>query len=511
MSGRRRNVLLSAVLAAAGLVLVTAIWLAGCAPNEPFDPTSVPNHAPVVRMSVSPADGGDLSPTSYFDRHFSWYGSDDDGWVQEYYVSIRNDSTVAAPWDTTTNTDTTMTFFTNADGTAEATFYLVCRDDRGALSDTLVQYIPLRNFPPAINFQSDFNPLRNMQREVAGADTLYWNWGASNFRFFALDLDGAATMDAFYRYTVSPIEPTVTYDLGDPLADPLSTWVRVPFPTADEVREFEIFVSGVPAGAATLTVSVTDEAAADTRFSYSWDVRSPRSNILYVRDNTSSIGLNLYRALMDGRFGASNWDTYEFWMGFPDRPYVLLESMRQFEAVIWTGGDGTSDILRTASTRNGALENYVVPANGSAPGKLLMVSRVLTGSQTRLSSTFIQNIIGISPTGDPAPELNLIAGRQALGQVAGLPDIASITSSAKGIGLRTLAGTDVLYRMENCPRCYNRRPPYDPVMAVRRPDRATSPLASTVGFSMQLELFDNTAVIAALNAVLDTELGVSAP
>jgi len=198
-----RTVLILVPAAAMIVASLALVWLAGCAPNEPFDPESVSNHAPVVSMSVIVPDDGELNPTSYYDRRFNWYGSDQDGWVQEYYVSIRFDETVPALWDTTTKTDTTMTFVTDDEGNAEATFYLVCRDDRGALSDTLVQYIPLRNFPPVINFQSDFEPLKNMQREItapggAPADTLYWNWGASNFRFFALDPDGAETMDDFY-------------------------------------------------------------------------------------------------------------------------------------------------------------------------------------------------------------------------------------------------------------------------------------------------------------------------
>ena len=99
-STRMRKLL---ILLPAGMALVAAgalIWLAGCAANDPFDPDSVLNHAPVVKMSVSAPEGGELNPTSYFQRKFSWYGSDQDGWVQEYYVSIRTDAAVPAPWDT---------------------------------------------------------------------------------------------------------------------------------------------------------------------------------------------------------------------------------------------------------------------------------------------------------------------------------------------------------------------------------------------------------------------------
>ena len=510
-----RLILLVPALMALGLVMAL-VWVGGCSPNEPFDPDSIINHAPVMNMSVSPVDETELNPTSYYSRRFSWFGSDQDGWVDEYYVSIRTDATVAAPWDTTTRTDTTMTFVTDNEGSAEAMFFLVCRDNRGALSDTLKRFIPLRNFPPAVNFQSDFDPVRNMQREVTmdgttPVDTTYWNWGVSNFRFFALDLDGVETMDDYFRYTMSPDDPTETYDLGDPLADPLTTWVRAPFSGEDEVKEFEILISGAPAGLATLTVSVTDEAAADTRMSYSWEVREPKSNILYIKDNTSTAGRALYTSLMDQRFGEGNWDLYDFWFGFPDNGVVLLETMRLYEAVIWTDGGTTSDNLRIASARGGILESYMHPEAGEVQGRLLMVSKVLTGSLSGLPASFIQGVVGVSPTGDPAPTLNLVASKQILGLSPHLTPATCLTSTAKGIGMKPLAGTEPLYRLEECAGCYGRRPPWDPIVAVRRPELTVEPFAEFVGFSLQLEYFDSDQVIAALTAVLDIEMGVPAP
>jgi hypothetical protein len=501
------------------LAVLVLVWLTGCAPNEPFDPDSVANIPPVVKMSVSSFEGDGLNPTSYFNRKFSWYGSDQDGWVQEYYVSIRNVAAIPAAWDTTTQTDTTMTFTTDGQGDAEATFLIVCRDDRGALSDTLVQFVPLRNFPPAVNFQSDFDPLRNMQREItlsgtSPADTLYWNWGVANFRFFALDLDGSETMDAFYRYTLANIEPTETFDEGDPQADPLTTWVRVPFASDSQIRDFQIFVSGLPAGPRSITVSVIDAAEADTRFSYSWEVREPKSNILYVKDNSSSLGRILYTALMDDRFGSDNWDLYDFWFGFPDNSFVLLETMRLFDAVIWTDGGVTSENLAIAAARDGALQSYVYPTDSSTPGRLLFVSKVMAGSTTGLPPTFIQGVLGVSPTGEPAPALQLPTGKQALGQLGGLLPMTTSSSRARGIGLKLFegAGAEVLYRMEECPRCYGSpRPPFDPVVGVRRPERAVSPLAVVVSFSVQLEYFDQAEVIDALTVILTDEMGVSAP
>jgi len=318
-------------------IAMSLVWASGCTPNEPFDPNTVANSPPVVKMSVSSVDGGDLNPTSYFQRTFTWYGSDTDGWVRRYFVSIRLDSEIPAPWDTTTSTDTTMTFTTDDQGNAEASFLIVCEDDRGALSDTFRQFIPLKNFPPVLNFQSDYDPLRNMQREVlsggATPDTTYWNWGATNFRMFATDLDGVETMDDFYTYTVAPGDPTEIYDVDDPLADPLVNWVRVPYSGAEEILEFEVFVNNIPPGIATFRVRTSDESDSTAELSYSWEVRAPRSNVLFIRDNSGSLARTLYGDYLDGRFGEGDWDTYNFVFGYPDHNFVFLESMRKFDEI----------------------------------------------------------------------------------------------------------------------------------------------------------------------------------
>ena len=75
----------------------------------------------------------------------------------------------------------------------------------------------------------------------------------------------------------------------------------------------------------------------------------------------------------------------------------------------------------------------------------------------------------------------------------------------------------VLYRMTDCADWPNRndwydlRGPYDPVVAVRRPERSVSPLASVVTISLQLETFVHEHGHAALRAILTEELGVELP
>jgi hypothetical protein len=214
---------------------------------------------------------------------------------------------------------------------------------------------------------------------------------------------------------------------------------------------------------------------------------------------------------MDDRYGAGNWDTYDFWMGYPDRHTVLTAVMRKYEAVLWTDGGVHSDLLAKASERGGALEAYVFGSATAAPGRFVMVSSVVAGTTSRLGANFRLLGLGIDSRGDPVSALTLQAGTQALGQAPGLLPMTSATTSAKGIGLKTAGTGEILYRMEECLRCYNSRPPNDPIVAVRTPRRATAPLARTVAISAQLEYFNRAEVIAALNHLFTVEMGVSAP
>lgn len=520
-------------LAAPGLALAVAALVAGCAANEPFDPSTVPNQKPAARLFVGPVTpGAELNPTSYYRRTFRWSGSDVDGWVRDFHVSVRTQFDVPAPWTTTARTETTMTFTPDAQGRAEATIYLACRDDRGAVSDTVVQRIPLRNFPPAVNFQSDFDPRRNLQREfrdingnvttnpAAAVDTTYFNWGAMGFRLFALDLDGAATMDDFYRYTFADGdgEALETRDQSDPLADPNTGWVRVPFNSSAEIKKFSIFARNVlPGSPRRLRVSVRDEAASDANFSYSWEVRAPSGPVLFIGEGQTPAARGFYTGVLDTRFGAGGWDQYQFWFGWPEDAAVLLETFRKFQVVFWTDGGSGSLNLKTATTVPGVLQQYLFPPAGSPPGRVLYSSRGFLGQTNGLSNAFVQAVLGVSPTPAPATPLRLPSGRAALHQGAStLPDMTSATAlQVGGYGLSLLASGDneALYRMETCTDCYGdpRRPspPYDPVVGMRMPARGVSPLARFVGLSVQVESFNQAQASAVLQAILDNELGVA--
>lgn len=515
LGGSRRLVACGAV--AWGALAALVLCGQGCT-NAPFDPDTLPNQPPVARIFATSALGDTLNATSYYRRTFHWSGSDADGRVEAYFVSIETLRGVPAPWDTTTRTDTTMTFTTDDFGHAEATVRLACRDDRGALSDTVAQYFPLRNFPPVVNFQADF-------------DTVRWSYAAANFRFFALDLDGNETMDDSLTYWLDTADTTVVRAAGEPGADPVLCRVRKPFDDP-EAWTFSIALVGMPPAARrTLTVAVRDEARAEARQRHSWKVLEARGPVLLVADSGPSTYTGFYAPAMNALFGADGWSLYNVSSplgddperpelsepGLPDQPWVLRDTFRQFPVVLWFTGGAASLNLKWAVTAGGAntaLGDYLVPPEPEiAPGRFLLVSKSATGSVATnvLPPGFVTNVLGISTTAAPASAVNVPIGRQALGQRVTLPAFASNDSfNRQALGVVPRTGTETIYKLEYYQ--YDLRPPYEPIVGVRRPALSpTTPLASVVLLSLQLESFDPAQATAALGAVLRHELGVAVP
>jgi hypothetical protein len=291
--------------------------------------------------------------------------------------------------------------------------------------------------------------------------------------------------------------------------------VEVPFPlTTNEVKEFEIFLHDAPVGeATTLTVSVQDEAMADTRFQYSWEVRGPGGPVLYVPDNAGTFTKNFYRGFLDQEYGEGNFDEYAFWFGYPDNNFVLIQSIRKYPVVIWAGGGPVSQFLERAAETDGVLTQYLFPLDDSEPGKLFLVANNLVGNNSTLPRPFLKEALGLDPASSPVSSLDSESGMQALGLQPHLPAFTMTPNPGTGIGLQpwtneVFAGESI-YQLEFCQRCYSLRPPYDPVVGVRYPARHQQTYASVVTMSMQLELFEQSEAYAAMSALLAEEFGVA--
>jgi len=487
-----------AVLLAAAASCALAAHLAGCT-NDPYDPSTVLNIPPVARIYVSDGPGGELNPTSYYERTFHWSGSDQDGFVVEYHVSIEIEAGVAAPWAVTIGTDTTMTFTTDDLGEAQALVRLACRDNDGAMSDTISQYIPLRNFPPVINFAADF-------------DTVTWSFGAANFRFFALDLDGHVTMDDSIVYYLDTADTNLApVQEGLPDADPNLC------PVIKGIDDLETGTFAVELhdirdpGQRTLNVRVGDEADATTNFSWTWEVLPALGTVLLVDDLIGDLDVPFYHGTMDSIFGAGQWSRYDMSLGLPDRNWVLLETFRQFEAVFWYTGAATSASLGDVAAE---LEQYVTEplAPGGQPGHLLLIAKGVIGGSSSLPPSFVQNTLGISRT-PTQPTFYIPQDKTCLATPTGrLPDLHFTNSVTAGVGLQPMPGSEAIYQMEYylfwSP---TRRPPYEPIVGVRNPDTATATHARSVVISLQFENVEPSEGLASLRAILQDEMGVTLP
>jgi hypothetical protein len=482
-----------AVLAAVALAALAG----GCA-NDPFDPDAVPNSRPVARVFVTAPEGGTLNPTSYYQRTFHWSGSDADGFVTEFYVSIETEEGVAAPWSTTVATDTTLTFSTDDAGEARALIRLACRDNRGALSDTISQFIPLRNFPPVINFVTDY-------------DTTFWSYSSANFRFFALDLDGNVTMDDSLVYYLDTADTTLAPVVeGDPLADPSARPVvkRLDDPAAGL---FQVDLHGtIPPGDRRLTVLIGDEADATTRFDWSWEVYDAVSEVLLVDDFAGNIDRPFYHGAMDSIYGAGRWSLYDLSGGLPDRLWVFMETLRQFDCVFWYTGAATSASMNRAAD---LVAEYLYPvADPTAqPGKLLLIARNLVGGSPQLSPALVQNTFGVNRTATQ-PSFNIPSTKVCNGIRPGLPTLGFVNGFSSAVGIAAMAGAEPVYQMEyNMFWSPSRRPPYEPFVGVRKPSALVSEHATSVVLTLQFEYVQPAAGLTAVRVLLEDELGVVLP
>ncbi len=491
------------LLAAAALAL--GAWV-GCT-NDPFDPSTLPNSPPVARIFVTSPVGGDLNSTSYYQRTFHWSGTDPDGFVTGYHVTIETEEGVSAPWVSTTRTDTTMTFTTDDEGEARALIRVACVDDRGAVSDTVSQFIPLRNFPPVINFVSDY-------------DTTFWSFASASFRFFALDLDGAETMDdsvTFFLDTADTLLPVLGID--EPGADPALRRVRKPIDSLTS-GTFELeFHGNVPPGQRTLNVQVGDEADATAHFTWTWEALEALGPVLLMDDFAGTYDEASYHAVMDSVFGEGQWSRYDLEDGLPDRLWVFSETLSQFDCLFWYTGTSTSDNLIATHQQVAA---YLDPTDPEVePGRMLLVSKPIIGGNGNVPPSFLQVSLGINRV--PAPPAFFIPQNRTVRkydhdlwewdddgddqwEIVAFRPINNVNGS---VGLSPMATAEAVYRMEY--HRYNPRPPYEPYVGVRRPTRDVSEYAKVVTLTLQFEHLNREDVVRELRYLLGEELGVELP
>lgn len=231
-------------------------------------------------------------------------------------------------------------------------------------------------------------------------------------------------------------------------------------------------------------------------------MRAP-APVLLVDDHDTAAADAWYTDFMDSMFGAGNWDRYDVGVqGLPDPPAFFLNTLAQYQAVLWHAGAGGTSLNEAA----GPILDYLNPDTPDVPaGRMILV----LGAATSLSSilpALLQDGFGVSPVADPVPRLSIPDGSIAYGFGLEATDLVAQGLGIYGYGLQPLAGTEVITRLEPCVRCYSTRPPYDPIVGARRAAVHDTTQTVTALFGVPLDRFANAE--AALQDLMKYGMGI---
>ena len=250
--------------------------------------------------------------------------------------------------------------------------------------------------------------------------------------------------------------------------------------------------------------TITSQSQAEARPDHrQLPVTRTTGSVLLVDGGDFEIADAFYHEVMDSIFGEGNWDRYDLAeQGMPDPPELLLGVLRQYQAVIWHTRN--IELLDAASE---VLGEYLQPSYpGSPPGRLLLVAPTLYQGLAGLDPHFRTDGLGIHHLQAPVNSIHIPAAQAALSFGDDLPDLIADLDVPHATGVEPLEGTEVLYQMEYCPRCYSVRPPWDPMVGVRRPAIQESTFARAITLTVPLEYFDNG--LTAMQTLVQYHLGV---
>lgn len=164
------------------LVFIVAAALAGC--KKDFEGTAKDNLAPETHAVTDTIIrvGNDRFPSQV---EIQWWGSDPDGYVTGFEVSING-----GPWEQTTRQDSVFTLIIPGTGdTFDFSFEVRAVDNKGRKDETPARlFYPVKNTAPSVNFYVPTTaPSRNPDR----------SFPALRFQWQANDPDGLSSLDSF--------------------------------------------------------------------------------------------------------------------------------------------------------------------------------------------------------------------------------------------------------------------------------------------------------------------------
>jgi hypothetical protein len=375
-----------------------------------------------------------------------WLGTDRDGFVKQYEISFDEQE-----WSLVTKTDSTFKFtIDEGSDTTDIDFFVRSIDNDG-LKDPTPAYlkIPIRNTPPTIQFNEDFQPIDSTNTVFS----LIWN---------ALDLDGENTIDTTFikindgdwfaidgqknaaRFV--PVDPGAS---GSVETRVLSSRTQSPSFTINSETEESQTINGLRLNDNnTVYIQTRDIAGAlsEVDTSSTFFLKSKTSDFLMIGVHFDPSLRGVYGGILNNISQPFDFidilenkgrENIQFWnFNFP----LILE---QYESIFWYSSDETfSSGTPLLELSIGNLQPFL--DNG---GKLI-VSAFLTGDADPESPIFdFAPIDSISPK-DGIAQARYVNGSIARPEIAGYDSLQCTTNIANAAPFHNSAGSIALFKAE---------------------------------------------------------------
>ncbi len=479
---------------ACGILIGTTVLMA--CKKEKDD--RVPNLAPETTVSVKEvmlADEANLTSTV----HLYWSGSDQDGFVKSYQVSLDSGLTWSPDL---TGTDSLFRFsFPSATPTARVVFMVRAVDEKQLADPTpAVLKLPLRNSAPT-GIWDEALPL---------SDTVY---SVIALPFRVADLDGNETIDSIYIRlngpgnpwlgirrtanfvafraedpTVAGVQPARVYLNGDTVA--LKTRIqgfRVEGTNTFELRVVDIAKAESPI--ATITTSTGTERQ--------FYVKRKTSDLLVLDSHPGGGTRNpdpVYAGVLSAVY-PSGYDRIDMTVNKgANQPRLYDATMRillpMYPKVFWYMDNSRSSTTNRLDTTQVVVESVarLLSEYVSQQGKHLLLSTPLPDNTARLpEDSPVYSLFGADRLSPESGNLR-IGNRSLLTSTKGYPELQAAAGTTGADALFTSASADSLYSV---PALQTTNPPYSgpKVIAIRARNSETGKV-NRICFSVELHLLN---------------------
>lgn len=286
--------------------------------------------------------------------HLNWYGTDEDGYVEGYEISLDGEN-----WSYTTEEDSTFIFeLEPGQDTTDIDFYVRAIDNKGAKDQTAAYLrVPLKNSPPQASFLDERGP----GDTAFVVSTFFWN---------ASDPDGNATIrQAFIKFNegdwteIDKNQPLISF-VVDTSTQTGTASATVYYGKNDRAETFSM--EGLKPNAENqVYLKVVDlanaESKVDTAATFYLKNKTPGASTLLVSGHTASIA-----SIYGGYLNTNNIDhdflNYGAEQGarqpiYWDPTFKLILNL--YSEVFVTAP--TTKFLNTVTGQNATLLTYIAP------------------------------------------------------------------------------------------------------------------------------------------------------